>query len=162
MAAAALAGAFLFLSACSGPSQSTASKAEAPTAAPAATSAKPGAAPGGKAPAGTYAGKVSRGYNITFEVTPDGNQVQKVTGKVLESCTGSTSTTQTTIYLEGPFAIGEGGQVLAEGKDEYDYTYKFTAAFDGKGGASGTILQKGVMAGTACTTYDLNWEATRQ
>lgn len=110
-----------------------------------------------------YKGKVQRGYDVSFTVSPDGKQVSKVQARVLESCTGSSTTSTVTFYMDGPFPVGADGTLVAEEQDpDTKYTSKFTAAFAKDGTASGTLIQKGAMFGTVCTTYELKWDASRQ
>jgi len=116
--------------------------------------AKP--SPGG----GTYKGKVQRGYEISFDLPADGNEVTKVAANVLEMCEGSSGSRTTQLYWDGPFTVGPDGTVAAEGEDpEFEgIEFRFTAKFAGDGTAAGTVLQKGA----GCTTYELEWAAERE
>lgn len=109
---------------------------------------------------GRYKGKVQRGYEITFDVSPDGKQVTKVAANVLESCTGSSTSRTAQLYWDGPFPVGADGAVSVEGPDpEYQgIVFKFTAKLGTDGSASGTVLQKGA----GCTTYELQWTAQKE
>lgn len=129
----------------------------APTVAPparAAADAKPSSV------GGTYKGKVQRGYEITFDVSPDGKAVTKVAANVLESCDGSSTSRTTQLYWDGPFPVSADGAVSVEGPDPewQGIEFRFTARFGTDGTATGTVLQKGA----GCTTYELQWTANRQ
>ncbi|HWI53846.1 MAG TPA: hypothetical protein VNT01_17040 [Symbiobacteriaceae bacterium] len=129
----------------------------APTVAPPAkadTGAKPSSV------GGTYKGKVQRGFEITFDVSPDGKAVTKVAANVLESCTGSSTSRTTQLYWDGPFPVSAGGVVSVEGPDPewQGIEFRFTARLGADGTAAGTVLQKGA----GCTTYELQWTATKE
>lgn len=128
--------------------------------------AAPTVAPPAKADArlsstgGTYKGKVQRGFEITFDVSPDGKAVTKVAANVLESCTGSSTSRTTQLYWDGPFPVSADGVVSAEGPDPewQGIEFRFTARLAADGTAAGTVLQKGA----GCTTYELQWTATKE
>jgi hypothetical protein len=86
-----------------------------------------------------------------------------VHANVLESCTGSSTSRTITFFMDGPYNVGADGSATAEAQDPATkYTSKFTALLKPDGTASGTLIQKGAIAGTVCTTYELKWEAQKQ
>ncbi|HLO04836.1 MAG TPA: hypothetical protein VK191_17145 [Symbiobacteriaceae bacterium] len=128
------------------------------------TTTAPAAAPetkqtASKAQGGTYKGKVTRGYGITFKLSANGKQITEVHADVLETCSGSSSSRTSTLFFDGPFVAGADGAFQIEGEEkEYGTQYRFTATLTGDGKAAGTILQKDAN----CTTYELKWEAEKQ
>ena len=108
---------------------------------------------------GSYKGKVQRGYEITFDVSPDGTKVTEVAANVLETCMGVSGTRISQLYWDGPFPVSPDGTVTVEGQDpEFpELQFRFTATFGTDGSAAGKVMQ----SGAGCTTYELEWNAQR-
>lgn len=111
---------------------------------------------------GTWkATKVQNGYSMTFKVK--GAKITNVVAKVLESCAGSSTSTQTTVGPSLSWTV-KGGKFSGRKKEtDGDLTLyttlegKFTSATT----ATGTIRQESIVAGATCDTYKLKFTARR-
>ena len=107
--------------------------------------------------------KVQNGYSMTFKVK--GKKITNVVAKVLETCDGSSTSTQTTVgpgltwTIKGNRFSGRKKDTSVKGLTLYTTLEgRFTSATK----ATGTIRQESIVAGSACDTYKLKFTAKRR
>ena len=105
--------------------------------------------------------KIERGYSMTFKVK--GSKITNVVAKVLETCDGSTTSSQTTVGPGLTWTI-KGGRFSGRKKESAEGVTLYTTLegrFTSAGKATGTIRQESIVAGSVCDTYKLKFTAKR-
>lgn len=116
--------------------------------------------------AGTFKagkGQVQRGYDLKFTVSKDRRKITKLVAHVLESCSGESTSTTTTVGPDLTWTI-KGGKFSGRKKETYDQVTVYTTLegrFTSATTAKGTIRQESIVAGATCDTYKLTFTAKR-
>jgi hypothetical protein len=104
---------------------------------------------------------IQRGYSMTFKVK--GKKITNVVAKVLEQCSGESTTTQTTVGPGLTWTIK--GNKFKGRKKETDGALTLYTTLEGrftsKTRAKGIIRQESIVAGATCDTYELKFTAKR-
>lgn len=113
--------------------------------------------------AGTFkAAKVQRGYDLRFTVAK--GKVTKLVARVLETCSGSSTSTVTTVGPGLSWTIKK-GRVTGR-KKETDGALTLYTTLEGRFTSAttfkGTIRQESIVAGATCDTYKLAFTARRR
>jgi hypothetical protein len=105
--------------------------------------------------------KVQRGYSMTFKVA--GAKITSVVAKVLETCAGESTSSQTTVGPGLTWKIS-GGKFSGRKKETSGGVTLYTTLqgrFTSATTATGTIRQESIVAGATCDTYALKFTARR-
>jgi hypothetical protein len=105
--------------------------------------------------------KVQNGYSMTFKVK--GAKITNVVAKVLETCTGESTSSQTTVGPSLTWKV-KGGTFSGRQKEtDGDLTLYTTleGRFTSATTATGIIRQESIVAGARCDTYELKFTAKR-
>jgi hypothetical protein len=108
-------------------------------------------------------GQIQNGYDLSFKVTGSGRRITKVVGHVLETCSGSSTSSTTTVGPALSWKI-KGGKFSGRKKETYDGVTVYTTLegrFTSPSKAIGTIRQETIVAGARCDTYKLKFTAKR-
>lgn len=106
--------------------------------------------------------KIQRGYTMTFKVK--GKKITDVVAKVLETCDGAATSSQTTVGPGLTWTI-KGSRFSGRKKETSGGVTLYTTLegkFTSASTASGTIQQESLVAGSMCTTYRLKFTARRR
>ena len=105
--------------------------------------------------------KVQNGYSMTFKVK--GAKITDVVAKVLEQCSGSSTSTQTTVGpgLTWKVRNGKFSQRIKETDGALTLYTTLEGRFTSATTVTGTIRQESIVAGAACDTYKLKFTAKR-
>ena len=105
--------------------------------------------------------KIQLGYSMTFKVK--GKKITSVVAKVLETCDGSSTSTQTTVGPGLTWTI-KGNKFSGRKKESAGGVTLYTTLegrFTSATKATGTIRQESIVAGSTCDTYTLKFTAKR-
>ena len=105
--------------------------------------------------------KVERGYSLKFTVGK--GVVRKFSGSVLETCSGESTSSTTTVSVAKPMRIKGGKFSITEKVTSGGVTVITTVKgrFTGAGKAVGTVRAQSIVAGATCDTYVLDWSAKK-
>jgi hypothetical protein len=124
----------------------------------------PISAPAATPKSGTFkAAKVQRGYDLKFTVAK--GKVTKLVARVLEDCSGSTTSTVTTVGPKLTWKISKSGKVTGRKKETAGDLTLYTTLegrFTNSATFTGTIRQESIVAGATCDTYKLKFTAKRK
>ena len=115
---------------------------------------------------GTYKaakGQVQRGYDLQFKVDQGGRRISNLVAHVLETCTGESTSSTTTVGAGLTWKIT--GNRFSGRKQEKDGSLTLYTTLEGTitgTVAKGTIRQESIVAGARCDTYKLKFTATRK
>ena len=105
--------------------------------------------------------KIQNGYSMTFKVK--GKKITNVVAKVLETCSGESTSSQTTVGPGLTWTIK--GNKFTGRKKETDGALTLYTTLEGRftsaTKATGTIRQESIVAGARCDTYKLKFTAKR-
>ena len=105
--------------------------------------------------------EIQRGYSMTFKVK--GRKITNVVAKVLETCSGESTSSQTTAGPGLTWKIK--GTKFSGRKKETDGALTLYTTLEGRftsaTTAKGTIRQESIVAGATCDTYELKFKAKR-
>jgi hypothetical protein len=106
--------------------------------------------------------KIQLGYSMTFKVK--GSKITNVVAKVLENCSGSSTSTQTTVGpgLSWTVKRGRFKKRIKESADGVTLYTTLEGRFTSPTTATGTIRQESIVAGSTCDTYKLKFTAKRR
>lgn len=116
--------------------------------------------------AGTFKagkGQIERGYDLKFTVAKGGKKITKVVAHVLETCSGESTSSTTTVGPALSWPV-KGGKFSGRKKETYDQVTVYTTLegrFTSATTAKGTIRQETIVAGATCDTYELKFTAKR-
>jgi hypothetical protein len=105
--------------------------------------------------------KVQLGYSMTFKVK--GSKITNVVARVLESCSDSSTTSQTTVGPGLSWTV-KGGRFSKRIKESANGVTLYTTLegrFTSPTTATGTIRQESIVAGSTCDTRKLKFTAKR-
>ena len=108
------------------------------------------------------ASKIQNGYSMTFKVK--GAKITNVVAKVLESCSGSSISTQTTVGPGLTWTV-KNGRFTGRKKESSGGMTLYTTLqgrFTSATTAAGTLRQESIVAGATCDTYKLKFTARRR
>ena len=106
--------------------------------------------------------KIQNGYSMTFKVK--GAKITDLVAKVLERCSGSSTTTQTTVGPGLTWTV-KGGRFSGRLKESADGVTLYTTLkgrFTSATTATGVLRQESIVAGSTCDTYELKFTARRR
>jgi hypothetical protein len=106
--------------------------------------------------------KIQYGYSMTFKVR--GARITNLVARVLETCDGSTVSTQTTVGPGLSWTV-KGGRFSRRHKEVVQGVTVYTelvGRFTSPTTATGTLRQQSVVAGSVCDTYRLKFTARRR
>ena len=105
--------------------------------------------------------KIQLGYSMTFKVK--GSKITNVVARVLESCDGSSTTTQTTVGPGLTWTVKNGRfkKRIKETSDGVTLYTTLEGRFTSPTTAVGTIRQESIVAGSTCDTRKLKFTAKR-
>lgn len=113
---------------------------------------------------GTFrAAKVERGYDLRFTVGR--GKVTKLVAHVLETCSGSSTSSTTTVGPGLTWTVSKTGRVSGRKKESADGVTLYTTLegrFTSATSFRGTIRQESIVAGSRCDTYALKFTAKRR
>jgi hypothetical protein len=104
---------------------------------------------------------IQRGYSMTFKVK--GKKITNVVAKVLETCAGESTSSQTTVGPGLTWTI-KGNKFSKRIKESSGGVTLYTTLegrFTSATKATGTIRQESIVAGATCDTYKLKFTAKR-
>ena len=106
--------------------------------------------------------KVQLGYSMTFKVK--GSKITNVVAKVLEQCSGSSTSTQTTVGpgLSWKVRGGRFGKRIKESSGGLTLYTTMKGRFTSPTKATGIIRQESIVAGATCDTRELKFTAVRR
>lgn len=102
---------------------------------------------------------------MEFKVDQKGKRISKVKAFVLESCSGNSRTTSTTVGPGLTWTVGKSGRFSAQKRQTFGQLTLFTTlegTFTSPSRAVGTISQRSAIAGSVCNTGKLKFTATRK
>jgi hypothetical protein len=108
------------------------------------------------------ASKIQLGYSMTFKVK--GSKITNVVARVLEQCSGSSTSTQTTVGPGLTWNVSKSGRFKKRIKEASDGITLYTTLegrFTSPTRVSGTIRQESIVAGSTCDTRKLKFTAKR-
>ncbi|WP_372790932.1 hypothetical protein [Paraconexibacter sp.] len=109
-------------------------------------------------------GKIQRGYDLQFKVDKKGKRITKLVAHVLETCSGSSTSTTTTVGPGLSWTVKD-GRFKARKKESSGGLTLYTTLegrFTNATTAVGTIRQESIVAGAVCDTYKLKFTAKRR
>jgi hypothetical protein len=133
----------------------------------AALPASAGVAHAAKPKAGTFTapkGQVQLGYDLKFQVDAGGTRISNLVAHVLERCSGSSTSTVTTVGPDLTWKISKSGRFNGRLKEtEGDLTLYTTlrGRFTSPTTAKGILRQESIVAGATCDTHELKFTAKR-
>jgi hypothetical protein len=104
---------------------------------------------------------IQRGYSMTFKVKRA--KITNVVAKVLETCDGSSTSSQTTVGPGLTWSV-KGGRFKKRIKESANGVTLYTTLegrFTSATKATGTIRQESIVAGSTCDTFKLKFTAKR-
>jgi hypothetical protein len=108
-------------------------------------------------------GQIVRGYDLKFTVDQSGKRIKGLVAHVLESCSGSSTSSTTTAGPALTWKVS-GGKFSGRKKETYDGVTSYTTlkgSFTSATTAKGIIRQETIVAGSVCDTYELKFTAKR-
>lgn len=108
-------------------------------------------------------GGVQRGYDLEFKVSKRGTRITKVVAHVLETCSGSSTSSTTTVGPGLSWKIKNGRFTGRKKESAHGVTLYTTlkGRFTSRTRAKGVIRQESIVAGSTCDTYELKFTAVR-
>ena len=109
-------------------------------------------------------GKVQLGYDLAFKVSKGGKKISGLVANVLESCSGSSMSTVTTVAPKLSWTV-RNGRFSGRKKEVYGDLTAYTTLkgrFTTAGKAVGIVRQETIVAGSTCDTYELDFVALRK
>jgi hypothetical protein len=104
---------------------------------------------------------IQRGYDMTFQVK--GKKITNVVARVLETCAGESTSSQTTVGPGLTWTIK--GNKFSGRQKETDGALTLYTTLEGRftsaNTATGTIRQESIITGSTCDTYKLKFTAKR-
>ncbi len=108
-------------------------------------------------------GKIQRGYDLKFTVDKGGKRIAGLVAHVLETCSGASTSSITTVGPGLTWAV-KGGRFSGRLKEtDGDLTLYTTleGRFTSPTTARGILRQESIVAGATCDTYELKFTARR-
>lgn len=108
-------------------------------------------------------GQVQRGYDLKFTVNKKGTKITGLVARVLEDCSGASTSTVTTVGPDLSWAVKR-GKFSGRKKETQEGVTVYTTLegrFTSRTTAKGTIRQESIVAGATCDTYKLKFTAKR-
>jgi hypothetical protein len=105
--------------------------------------------------------KIQLGYSMTFKVK--GSKITNLVARVLENCSGSSTSTQTTVGPGLTWTVKNGRfkKRIKESSDGVTLYTTLEGRFTSPTRVSGTIRQESIVAGSTCDTRKLKFTAKR-
>ena len=110
-------------------------------------------------------GAVQRGYDLSFTVDKKGRRIKDLVARVLEDCSGSSTSTTTTVGPDLTWSVSKSGRFSGRKKETANGLTLYTTLegrFTSPTKVTGKLRQESIIAGATCDTYELKFTATRK